>query len=247
MVQFNKESQRGVSLVELSISVSIIGILLAGTLGGMSLLKASKLRRISTEFTNYTKAVSEFDESYQYLPGDLPTANSFWLNADVGNGNGAINWDGAIPGQQEDLYVWEHLGLAGLVAGTFTGNVTTAGTIRYTIDSNAPSSDAFSDMVFVIYNLTVTIYSKMGTVIEASTLSSGGLPSTGGLTGKDAYSIDMKLDDGKASSGTFYSYREAADTGCTDNPYTSATATYDLSSTVASCQLLSFYKQAPGN
>lgn len=243
----NKNSQRGVSLVELSVSITIIGILIAGTLGGASLLKAAKLRRVATEFTDYQKAIAEFEAAYNYLPGDLPNASSFWSTASIGDGNGSINWDGNAAGNQEDLYVWQHLGLAKLVGGTFTGAVKTAPTVRYEPDTNAPSSEAFNNMIYSVYNLTSTVYSRLGTVIKASSLSTSGLPNTGGLTAKDAYSVDMKLDDGNPSSGNVYVYRESTASGCVADAITAASTTFNLSSDATTCQLLYFYRQAPRN
>lgn len=239
--------QKGVNLVELSIVLTIMGVLLAGTLGGMSILKASKLRKMATEFTTYAQAIEQFESDYYYLPGDMANASDYWSGANDGDGDTIVDWDGAAATAQEDLFAWEHLGLANLIGGNFTGAVI-SGTVRYGLDTNQPKSEAYNDMGFIFYNLTATVYSRLGTAIEAASLiTASGLPNGGGLMAKDAYSIDVKIDDGLASSGRLFSYRETADSGCASAAFTAASATYDLDATDKTCQLLYFYREAPRN
>ena len=70
--------QRGFSLVELSIVLVILGLLTGGILAGQSLIRASELRAVSTEFQRYVAAVNTFRDKYFMLPGDMSNATAFW-------------------------------------------------------------------------------------------------------------------------------------------------------------------------
>lgn len=59
------------SLVELSIVLIIIGLLVAGVVGGSSLIKSAALRSVMSEARNYGIITNSFFVSYDALPGDL--------------------------------------------------------------------------------------------------------------------------------------------------------------------------------
>ncbi len=250
----NSTNQRGVSLAELAISVSIIGIMLAGVLGGMNVIKASNLRRVVTEFTTYKQAVDNFVTQYGYLPGDIPTAYSFWgatCGANTSGAAGSCNGsgDGTIAAIQsgvtlpyEDLLAWKHLALAGLIGGSFTGT-NIDGSTRYKLDVNAPASAAITDSIysFAFQGGASVIYSTTGHAFHFGTITTGN-PTSAAMLSKDAYAIDKKIDDGLASYGNLYTIR--AGSGCVDAVSSAASANYDFSSTVKGCHLLYWYKKS---
>lgn len=142
-------SQRGFTLVELSIVLVILGLLVGGVLSGQSLIHAAELRAVGTEYRQYQTALGAFRDKYIALPGDLPNAVSFWGAAAGGqargydaacaavttaatgtetcngNGDGVIGYDGYIASSVDSSYetfrVWQHLANAGLVEGTYSG------------------------------------------------------------------------------------------------------------------------------
>ncbi len=59
------------SLVELSIVLIIIGLLIAGVVGGSSLIKSAALRSVMSEARNYGIVTNSFFVSYDALPGDI--------------------------------------------------------------------------------------------------------------------------------------------------------------------------------
>jgi prepilin-type N-terminal cleavage/methylation domain-containing protein len=59
------------SLVELSIVLIIIGLLVAGVVGGSSLIKSSALRTVMSEARNYSVITNSFFVAYDELPGDI--------------------------------------------------------------------------------------------------------------------------------------------------------------------------------
>lgn len=237
--------QKGVTLVELSIVIAIMAILLAGTLGGINLLKASKLRKVATEFTDYKSSIEQFEGQYYALPGDMHNAGSYWTGSSNGDGDGSVDWDGAIAANQEDLYAWEHLTNSELISGSYTGVVKAAGTVRYELGTNSPDSGAYPEAAYVLYSLSSAVYGRLGTAIELSELTASGLPNAGGFTAREAYSIDKKLDDGVADKGNVFAYKESGASGCTDNSFSSSSGAYDLDAADQTCQLLYFYRQAP--
>ncbi len=69
-----RHPQAGVTIIELSISVAIIGLLLALISGGVYLFHAAELRRTISQFNALHNAITEFKAKYNSLPGDLPNA-----------------------------------------------------------------------------------------------------------------------------------------------------------------------------
>lgn len=224
------------SLVELAIVVAIIGFLLVSIIGGYNLVRTAELRRSAVEFTDKITAIDEFAETYGYLPGDLPTASDFWGTYDAGPPiTGAHNGDSnTYVDSDEDLYVWRHLALAELIAGSYTG-VVVDGSTRFGLDTNAPASDIYINALYRFYFISTAIYGDRGHGLKLGTLDGDGLPENGVLTAKDAYSLDVKLDDGLAESGMFVALNDSGT--CTSSNV------YSLSSTTTSCNLLYWYKK----
>lgn len=153
----------GFSLVELSIVLVILGLLVGGILSGQSLIRASELRAVTTEYDRYRTAIQTFRGKYFGLPGDLNNATSFWgytggagctNNSGTaavspgtcdGNGDGILRY-ATVPGQSGEPYQgWRHLALAGLIEGSYTGMSTAPGlpfpeAVEYAIGVNCPES-----------------------------------------------------------------------------------------------------------
>jgi hypothetical protein len=235
------KNQRGITLTELSVSVAIVSLMIAGTFGGITMLKAAKIRKIATEFTTNMSAIGEFQTQFGFLPGDLPNASSYWSGAHNGDGNGLVEGIVGTTGSAtvlEDLYVWEHLAKAKLIAGTYSGAV--SGT-RYAAPVNAPNSEPFTTGVFSFYAYQALMYNTSGQALRLGSIATG-LPTGGFMLAKDAYSIDVKLDDGLASSGMFYTTRDTS--GCTSADGTTASANYVMSDADnATCQLFYWQKK----
>ena len=129
----------GFSLVELSIVLVILGLLTGGILAGQSLIRASELRAVTTEYMRYTTAFQAFRDKYFAVPGDFNNATAFWGSAGGtgsdttcqnaahtgtltcnGNGDGAVFDNTGSNGIQEQYHTWQHLANAGLIEGSYT-------------------------------------------------------------------------------------------------------------------------------
>ncbi len=86
------------SLVELSIVLIIIGLLVAGVVGGSSLIKSAALRSVMSEARNYGIVTNSFFVAYDELPGDIrsggytPPSTLSLSNGCVGDGDGKIEY-----------------------------------------------------------------------------------------------------------------------------------------------------------
>ena len=135
----NMRTNTGFTLIELSIVIVIIGLIVAGVVGGQSIVKQAKLRGIVSDINKYNIAFNSFKLEYDAIPGDFNRATSYWGGAvQDGDGDKAIDsWP-----SDERLGFWEHLQEAGLISGSLSGdNVAGAQNV---IGVNVPQS-AFSD------------------------------------------------------------------------------------------------------
>lgn len=228
--------ERGITIIELSISVAIIGLLLALISGGLYLLHSAELRRTISDFTSLKSAITEFDNKYNALPGDLSNAESYWgtytagvpiTGAQNGNGNSLIDED-------EDLYSWRHLNLSGLYPGQFTGLAVGDGK-RFAPGVNAPPSNVYTSALFRFYDISIPLYGARGHALQLGVPNGSGLPNEGVMKPKDAYAIDSKLDDSNANSGILMGSNGSS--SCVDND-----GNYALESSNISCILVYWHK-----
>lgn len=146
----NKKSNKGFTLLELSIVLVIVGFLVAGILIGQDMIEAAKIRALITQFERYNTAVNVFYDKYWQLPGDIPKTTTIrsWIDffdtpgvdsaqTDQGDGNGYIHKEAGVPGSAGDTNpiktvfgtkaseiagFFNHLGALGLI--DFYGDVT---------------------------------------------------------------------------------------------------------------------------
>lgn len=217
--------QRGFSLVELSIVLVILGLLTGGILGGQSLIRASEMRSVTTEYNNYVTATQTFRDKYFAIPGDMTNATAFWGTATCpgnntnttapgiptcnGNGDGIIGIGGVTT--NETYRFWQHLANAGLIEGSFTG-VTNFNSTPATYDSvttpNVPRSKIANAWWNVTYLGQVQINDpdyfdgSYGNAFRVGG-SNGAFNLAVGRTFRpeEGWNIDTKIDDGKPALG----------------------------------------------
>ena len=143
-----RTSNTGFTLLEVAIVLLIIGLLVSGVVIGRSIVRNAELREVIGEYDRYLKAVKEFQDKYNQLPGDFTQAQTYW-GADPngcpgaavtrtprretcnGNGSDTIGDSGnATTGlvtyaagvtPQEWFRMWQHLANANLIEGLYSG------------------------------------------------------------------------------------------------------------------------------
>lgn len=246
--------------MELSIVLVILGLLTGGILAGQSLIRASELRSVTTQFANYRTAAYSFRDKYFAIPGDFAKATDFWTSAGGtgadtaciaaqttatatcnGTGDGLImaitGWDHA-----ERLLAWKHLANAGLVEGSYTGKSTGAVNTFVTVAGTnvAPAKvggGAFYDFSYVWPNATL-MFTDSRTARNALTIY-GPTSTNGALKPEEAWNIDTKLDDGSPVLGNFYTTIKSSPVGPNCASSDLNTAIYDLAVTEKNCLLIS--------
>jgi len=236
------KQNKGFTLVELSIVIVIIGLIVAGVVGGQSLVRQAKLRGVMTDQNSIEVAFNTFKLEYDAVPGDMNNAWNYWgaaCGGNVqahcnGNGNGAID----LFGNREDDIVWQHLSLAKLDPGNFTyvPNDTVLGlNIKTSPINNAG---------YWIWQGFATANADF--LISLGTDRTDGSPyfNSGALTPTESFAIDSKKDDGRPGQGRIRTFKDqdrwALATICIDESYASPNlenSNYILTDKTTSCNL----------
>lgn len=227
------------SLVELSIVLVILGLLTGGILAGQSLIRAAELRSVSSEMSRYSTAIYTFRDKYFALPGDMANAFAFWgatagctnvnVNTDTAGCNG--NGDGFVISGSNDLgessRAWQHLALAGLIEGTYSG---VEGTGTWTPRSRMGQAPWHMKSWSGPAAHGWTSAPSSQTLMLAIDYLSGMKP-------EEAWNLDTKLDDGRAYNGKVFPH-PTAPAGCTGGAVWGATASdYVLTSSSPVCTM----------
>lgn len=199
--------RRGVSLVELSVVIAVIGLLLAAVVAGLGIRKSAEMRGMLTEVSGFQSSIESFFSKYNTLPGDMPDAHTYWDNGANtvcgtatqcnGNNNGRIELNASDGLDSESYRAWQHLVLSDFLSGGYTGTATTSN-IQADIGINVPASKRTK----VGYNIT---YSNTGdgsrSEIMLGAFYASNINSNAAITPAEALAIDLKLDDGVPATG----------------------------------------------
>lgn len=224
------------TLIELSISIVIIGFLLSCVFIGNNMLRSAKLRTILKEQEIYKTAIVNFKNTYNAIAGDMINAQNY-LNIStnvsvIGNGNG----NGLVDTSAERYLQPQHLQAAGLISGYYNG------TSQMIQSQNQPNSWSYVSFNTNIYNIW--------TANETNILyySKGISKSNGSISPFDASIIDYKIDDGNATTGYIYAYSSSSSYDCIrtlngtgslqNSTYTSNDGNYNISIKSNECELM---------
>ncbi len=245
-------SQKGVTLIELSIVLVIIGLIVAGIVGGQSLIHAASLRSIVSDINGFKVAINAYNDYYGYLPGDHPNAQSYWptdcvdagFNECNGNGNGWLDYDTAVS-SREVQRIWQHLGLAQMISGTYMGNSSptcnlnaSSGIGNIRIHTCDVEDDLMPKSKFGggYYSAGATVVTRKNGIFLGGRHPISFYHSLGPvMTPADAKVIDDKMDDGAMSTGEVLGTLVNGGTQCIQGVF--PTGSYRLSSTETLCSL----------
>jgi prepilin-type N-terminal cleavage/methylation domain-containing protein len=215
-------TQKGFSLVELSIVMVVIGLLVGGILGGQALIKAAELRAIGTERSRYVAAAQSFRDQFQAIPGDMTNASTYWGKdnsvcsgaAGTAATNGTCNGNGDNFVNEWSLELhrfWQQLVLAGLIEGQYTGRPGGGGASHAVIGTNAPRS-RFSGAGWATmggnYNAGDGNWwqGSYGNYLIFGAQTTDNPLLNGPLSPLEAWNVDSKLDDGVPGAGKIWTF-----------------------------------------
>lgn len=218
------KQDKGFTLIELSIVLTIIALLAGGLLVGMDMISQAKLRNVAMEKEKYVSAISEFDQKYQGLPGDLYNATSFWpvaascgwaasANNTVCNGNGDRKIAATISTHGFEAHrAWRQLALAELIDGQYTGQFTNPSPSAVVPGTRTPQTDYSENIGWNIYFVGIRSSDANffnGDYNHILYLGRSSLDDTaankGGMELNDIIELDEKFDDGLPVTGNIRS------------------------------------------
>lgn len=181
--------QRGLTLVQYSIALVVVGLALWAMLKGEEMITQARSKAIIHEIHATSAAYVTYLDRYRAPPGDDSRASNRWAGSVSGNGDGIIAGSyealpaGVTPTTSEESNLfWWHLRLAGLVPGPTTGTGT-----------GAQPNNALRSMVGV----------QTGTGTATMNLS-GLIICTANIPGKIAIAVDTQIDDRAATTGSLH-------------------------------------------
>lgn len=221
-------NDKGFTLIELSVVIVIIGLIVAGIVAGQALVKQARFKSTLTEMEKADQAIMAFFLQYDALPGDMKNAFNYWgasCDATASNCNGDGDKDVELTGSansNESYRAWQHLSLANIYPGTFTGIGYGTGD-QANIGQNVPEMPIDQSGVSIISN-------SLGNTLQIGSELANNYTREDILSAADLASIDNKFDDGNPSHGRIRGQRGGG-VGCRD----AGDQTYDLDLAGLSC------------
>lgn len=215
-----------------------------------------------TQMQQIQTAIYTFREKYLSLPSDMPNATDFWGelapggNTDAcyltestgkdtcnGNGDGRIHSGFTSTGFHERARAWQHLSNAGLIEGSYTGTHGVIGDETRVGGLNtlrAKLGSTHWNLAFLNPSPANPAYFPSGEwhLIELTRDFYNTEPTRDILTPEEAWNIDQKMDDGRASTGKITGPKQgwvlAPDCTTSNDP---AISQYNLSNGDLSCPI----------
>jgi prepilin-type N-terminal cleavage/methylation domain-containing protein len=249
----------GFTLLELSIVLVIIGLIIGGITVGQEMIKQAELQRAGKQLSETMTSIHTFRLKYNALPGDFTKASQYWTaqctdqaspaNGCNGNGDGQIM--NVSPLAIEQIRAFQHLSLAGMVSGNYTGLAPS--TTRYEVAPDTVPAGAVRGSSITFQTANNPVYGKKLNGIYLALSGNEGcnvFNSAGLLSAADAKSLDDKIDDGVADNGILYVIRGRPVAGgcatflpnCVTADPTASAASFNFSVGDPNCRVLYWYQ-----
>jgi prepilin-type N-terminal cleavage/methylation domain-containing protein len=188
--------QQGFTLVEIAIVLVIIGLLLGGILKGQEMITQAKIKNAISDFSGISAAYQGYLDRYRFIPGDDPCAGTptpgacsataaRWTGATSGNGNGQVAGKyNSFTAADESRLFWQHLRLAGFIAGSGDNqpfNAVTGMIGVQTGDAQTPTIGPVWGGLVSLIMCSANLPDKIATAVDAQ--MDDGLPDKGTVRG----------------------------------------------------------------
>jgi len=227
----SRNTQQGFTLVEFAVVVLCIGIVSASVLKAQEMIRQARVKATIAQVQSYQKAYNVFQDTYRFLPGDIPAAQAVLPNCIAANscfnGDGdkrvgnpaptgseyphALSWSPINPSiSTEHAQFWRHLALAGLIDGVETSGDEIG--FGYSIPASNYKGGFFARWAGnagtsedLAYGNLLVLRGNVGGSFGWDYLS---------VSPYEAVQIDRLMDDGVAFSGSVRAISGGHNTGC---------------------------------
>jgi len=218
----------------MSIILVIIGLIVGGVFVGRDLIHNQKVQKVIQDIQQIKSSIAAFELKHDALPGDMVDAYSYWgascaTSAPACNGNGdrKITSTGS-----ENRKAWRHMNLSGIYPGNYSGVFDPTYTPGVAVPEGPMKGTAYDIAVATWVgnnreNLQLIFYASSG----------GGGWSNSSLKPDDAYSIDMKMDNGAPLTGKIVAAAGYSSITLSSDPNCLTGSAYQLSHPEPSCRL----------
>ncbi len=246
---------KGFTLVEMSIVLVVISLIIAVIIQAREVIENMKINRVVKEFNEIRSAFNNFKIKYNAIPGDMSNAQTIWGASNTSNGDGDGKVDKTATTIGESLAFWQQLNLSGVFPGNYSGALSSSLLVPNT---NVPASKYSKVAGYTYYDrasgTTYSVYTKLGNVLEfggCNNSQTNFIYCSGPvIRPTQAQTIDKKIDDGKALTGSLmgtdgYSDSATRVSGCAAD-YTATSAAYTVATATDACRLF-YWLEEPEN
>lgn len=219
----------GFTLVEIAIVMVGIGLLVAGILGGATLIENRKIQTLITDLRSFDSSGGVFKENFRQLPGDITEPSVLLANctsapcSTPGNGDSTIgrgDWL-AISATDEEFTFWHHLLAANLITSVKP-------TTNMEFGEGQPMSPLEGGYRMVGRMPMIWATSHNQHVLWVGDKASGSFgswsPDQDSLQCAAIFKLDGKIDDGLPKSGRVNAAGNCTSSTATDNTWTQTTS-----------------------